>query len=57
MIEVKLALYGGMMAMFAELQVVTSHYGENDDAAAEELEEVIKAIKQRALRLNEERSK
>ena len=56
-IEIKLAIYGGMMAMFGEMSSIEQKHGDDMDAAAAELEEVRAAISTRALRLNEERSK
>jgi hypothetical protein len=54
-IEIRLALYAGMFAMFQQLIAVQESHQDDDDAAADELDEVRRAIIDRALTLNRAR--
>lgn len=56
-IEIRLALYAGMMAMMRENSDIIARLGHDEDAAVKELTQVRAALIERASRLNQERTK
>ncbi len=54
-IEIKLAFYAGMAAMYSHMLSITERHGDNDTASAAEVGATVSSIATRALRLNQER--
>ena len=55
-IDIRLALYGGMMAFFKILTQTQEKYANDEDANVEALSEIYEALTSRAINLNKERS-